>query len=126
MIAVILLLSNILMSRLKCFPKRSWISWGKVYIIWWLCLPSIAVSAFTYASSTVGTEFVIACFISTLFGLLSLCLGFQVIKNVYNQSYAEKTFFWNIRKKAGELANLHALLLVVRRICLVIGIGVNS
>lgn len=58
--------------------------------------------------------------------MLSLALGFQIIKNVYNKSYAERTFFWNIKKKAGELANLHALLLLVRRVCLVIGIGVAS
>lgn len=99
-------------------------SWGHAYILWWLCSPSLAVSSFTYIGLSGGIEFIIAVLISCLFGLVSLIIGFQVIKNVYNKSYAERTFFWNIKKKAGELGSLHALLLVVRRVCLVIGVGV--
>lgn len=122
----ICILLNIILSRLNYFNKRVWMSWGHAYIFWWLCLPSIAVSAFSYLPNASGSEFVLACLICSLFGILSLTLGFQIIKNVYNKSYAEKAFFWNLRRKSGELANLHALLLVVRRICLITGLGIAS
>ena len=101
-------------------------SWGQVYIFWWLCIPSVAVSALTYAVSASGSQFIVVCLIASFFGLSVLAISFQIVKNVYDKSYAQKIFFWNIRKKAGELANLHALLLVVRRSCLIVGIGMTS
>lgn len=120
------MLVNVLLSKMQYFSKRPSISWGHIYIAWWFFSPSLAASAFSYLNNVSGTQFIVACLICSLFGAVSLALGFQIIKNVYNKSYAERTFFWNIKKKAGELANLHALLLLVRRVCLVIGIGVAS
>jgi len=52
-------------------------------------------------------------------------LAFQIIKNVLSGAFAEKCFFWGLRKQRSEhpLANLHPLFVLMRRVALAIGVG---
>lgn len=79
---------NWILSKLKYFKKRDAMSWGNIYCFWWLCSSSFAVTSFSYLSKSTGNDFIVSCVCVSVFLLLSLALCFQVIKNVYNKSYA--------------------------------------
>jgi hypothetical protein len=61
----------------------------------------MAVSAFSYASKASGGELVMGGLLASCFVLTVLVLSFQIIKNVYNKSYAERVLFFNLKKKSG-------------------------
>ena len=89
-VLLVLLGLNCLLSKINYFQiiNRKLISWGLLYVYWWICSPSIALSALTYASSPSSPFFVPASIVSVFYGTLVLVLAFQIIKNVYNKSYA--------------------------------------
>ena len=58
-------------------------------------------------------------------GLLSLILGYQIIKDIYSGGYSNSTFFWALKKEksSNQFSNTHPIMTMCRRICVVISIG---
>lgn len=67
---------------------------------------------------------------SGILAFIFLCWGgvlsYLVVREVYSGGYLEKCFFWGLQQKHSSqpLSNLHPLLTIMRRVTLVVGIGV--
>lgn len=113
---------------LRCCLKRE----GNYLInqlntLYWLFCMSLGVSAFFYLNNTSGFSLTLAITTALLFVLLSLLLAYQIIKNTFNCSFEEKCFFWALTKQktVNQISHLHLLFLLIRRMILVMIIGIS-
>lgn len=85
---------------IKYFSNRHRFLWNHLYNIFWVATLGPAVTSFHYLLiSTKIIEICILSLIITAFLILTLVLAFQIIKNVMSGTYADKCFFWGLRKQ---------------------------
>ncbi len=53
---------------------------------------------------------------------------YEVVKNIFNCSFEEKTFFWGLKceKIENEQANIHFLLLMIRKSIVLVAVGLSG